>query len=347
MKLGKLWAGRVSGTNVGNVFLKIDGEPDELKGIISLNEQGVGIATYDVRGFATESVLMLTGQPSNTIEGYELGKLSARVELNDRGELVGEWNTSIGSTGAVTLWPQNQVAQRRSENSLVPSFHSVSHGFKPVVIDKTAIQNLGNRLKIDFPRSDVVVTVVKETEKRFYLEDFDDMRFQFEKANNIILFVQEVEQNGATKSVRLDLGQSYNSLTVQGSNEAWVSGKLNVLRDEMRQHEKSFFGGVRKFGFSLNQALVLCGITFLPSLNTWVERTVFMVGILATVLALKSSSQKWLLNASIYMDEKPIGWFRKYRPSVMSWVFGIVGAIIVIAIGNLLSNFGVPLFSGN
>lgn len=347
MKLGKLWAGRVSGTNVGNVFLKIDGEPNQLKGTISLNEPNVGIATYDVAGSFIGNTLALNGSPSNSIEGYEFGDLSASLELNDSGELVGEWTTSIGSTGAVTLWPQNQDVKKKSESNLIPAFHSASHDFKPLVIDRSAIQNLGNSLKIDFPRSDVIVTVVNETEKRFFLEDFDDIRFQFEKAKNIILFIQEVEQNGITKSVRLNLGQSFNNLAVQGSNEAWVSGKLNVLRAEIKQYEKSFFGRIRRFGFGLNQALVLGGIIFLPSFNTWVERTVLMLGILATVWALNATSQKWLINATIYMDDQPIGWFRKYLPTVLSWVFGIISAVIVIALGNLLAKFGVPLFGGN
>jgi len=347
MKLGKLWAGRVTGTNVGNVFLKIDGEAGQLKGTISLNESNVGIAVYDVTGSFVENTLALDGVPSSSIEGYEFGKLSASLELNDSGELVGEWTTSIGSTGAVTLWPQNQIVQKKSEYNLIPAFHSASHDFKPLVIDKPAIQNLGESLKTDFLRSDVIVTVVNETEKRFFLEDFDEICFQFKKAKNIILFIQEVEQNGITKSVRLNLGQSFNKLTVQGSNEAWVSGKLNVLRAEIKQYEKSFFGQMRKFGFGLNQALVLGGVIFLPSFNTWIERTVLMLGILATVWALNATSQKWLINATIYMDDQPIGWFRKYLPSVLSWIFTIISAVIVIALGNLLAKFGVPLFVEN
>jgi len=347
MKLGKLWAGRVSGTNVGNVFLKIEGEPHQLKGSISLNEPNVGIATYEVAGSFEGNTLILNGSPSNSIDGYEFGELSANLELNAAGELIGEWSTSIGSTGAVTMWPQNQTVQRRSEDNLIPSFHSASHDFKPLVIDKSAIQKLGNSLKIDFPRSEVIVTVVNETEKRFFLEDFEDICFQFEKAKNIILFIQEVEQNGITKSVRLNLGQSFNNLTVQGSNEAWVSGKLNVLRAEIKQYEKSFFGRMRKFGFGLNQALVLGGIISLPSFNSWIERTVLMLGILSTVWALNAASQKWLINATIYMDDQPIGWLRKYLPTVLSWVFSIISAVIVIALGNLLAKFGVPLFGEN
>lgn len=344
MILGKLWAGRVTGTNVGNVFLKIDGEPNQLKGTISLNEPNVGIATYDIAGSLVGNTLKLTGEPSSSMEGYEFGELSASLELTDRSELVGEWTTSIGSTGAVTLWPQNQSVQKKSESNLIPEFHSASYDCRPIVIDKSAIQVLGNSLKVDFPRSEVIVTVVNETEKRFYLEDFDQISFPFEKAKNIILFIQEVEQNGITKSIRINLGQSYNNLAVQGSNEAWVSGKLNVLKAEVKQYEKHFFGKIKRFGFGLNQMLLLGGIIFLPSFSTWVERTVLMMGILATVWALNASSQKWLVNATIYMDDEPIGWLRKYLPSVMSWVFGIVSAVIVIALGNLLARFGVPLF---
>lgn len=344
MKLAKLWAGRVSGTNVGNVFLEIGGQPDKLSGTISLNEPNVGIAKYDIDGSLVDNCLTLSGQPSNKIEGFELGELSAEVKFNNQGELVGVWSTSVGSAGAVTLWPQNQTIQKKSEDALIPEFHSASYNFKPIVIDKTAIRNLGNSLKIDFPRSVVIVTIVNETEKRFFLDDFDNKRFPFSKANNVILFVQEVEQNGITKSVRLNLGQGFNVITVQGSNEAWVSGKLNVFRAEMKQYEKSFFGRIKQFGFGMNQVLIMGGIISLPSFSTWIERTALMLGIFVIVWALNFSSQKWLPNAAIYLDDKPIGLLRKYLPSVMSWVFGIISALIVIVLGNVLAKYGVPYF---
>ncbi|GGB95956.1 hypothetical protein GCM10011494_13040 [Novosphingobium endophyticum] len=50
MALTKRWAGRVWGTNVGNVFVTLEGEDAALTGTLRINEPSVGIAVYAVQG---------------------------------------------------------------------------------------------------------------------------------------------------------------------------------------------------------------------------------------------------------------------------------------------------------
>jgi len=235
MDFCRLWSGRITGTNVGNVYLSLRGENDRLTGEVRLNEPGVGIAVYEVTGTLIDNCLNISGHPSNQIDGYELGDVEATLNLKERGDLAGEWRSTIGSAGAITLFPQTDVPKTKfQELAETPSFYSSNHNFNSVFLDKTAIKEIGERLKRDFPSANVVITVVNEAAKSHFLKDFDDLKFDFEKANNVVLYAQETEANGIIRSARLDFGQSVNLATFQGSNESWVLGRLAILRREVK-----------------------------------------------------------------------------------------------------------------
>ena len=51
MALGRLWAGRVYGTNMGNLFVKLEGDDPALMGTLRFNESGVGVVVYCIDGF--------------------------------------------------------------------------------------------------------------------------------------------------------------------------------------------------------------------------------------------------------------------------------------------------------
>lgn len=69
MSLTKRWAGRTWGTNIGNLFVVLDGDDAALGGVLRINEQGVGIAAYSVVGTFEAPTLKLTGTPAAEVEG--------------------------------------------------------------------------------------------------------------------------------------------------------------------------------------------------------------------------------------------------------------------------------------
>lgn len=349
MEISKLWSGRITGTNVGNVFLKLESENDGLKGEVRLNEHGVpGIVIYTVSGSLSDNRLSLSGDSITQIEGYEFDTVTASLQLNERGDLVGEWQTSIGSAGAITLFPQsNSTNGKFQELADRPSFHSASHNFNSVFLDKIAIKEIGERLQRDFPNTDVVITVVNEASKSHFLKDFDKLDFDFEKAENVVLFAQEPEANGIIKSARLDFGQNVNLATFQGSNESWVLGRLAVLKREVRKYERGSRGILRKLGTNLSQLIILGGLIFMPSLDGLMERALFMVGILSIVLALGFLSRKFLPNAVLYLGEKPVGFWQKHTTSIISWAMSIIGTLVAAALAGIFAKYGVPYFGSN
>src|SRR3546814_15507282 len=71
MALTKRWTGRAWGTNIGNVFVTLEGEDAALSGTLRMNEEGVGIAVYAVQGSFDAPILSLTGQHLAQIEGID------------------------------------------------------------------------------------------------------------------------------------------------------------------------------------------------------------------------------------------------------------------------------------
>ena len=51
MPVGKLWAGKVYGTNTGNLFVKLEGDDKVLKGTLHHNDPAAGIAVYNIVAF--------------------------------------------------------------------------------------------------------------------------------------------------------------------------------------------------------------------------------------------------------------------------------------------------------
>ncbi|HTR78876.1 MAG TPA: hypothetical protein VMH39_12225, partial [Gemmatimonadaceae bacterium] len=74
MAIGRRWAGKAFGTNIGNVFVTLDGDDAALTGILRMNEPGVGIAIYSIQGAFAASTLTLIGQPQTDVQGVQLGQ---------------------------------------------------------------------------------------------------------------------------------------------------------------------------------------------------------------------------------------------------------------------------------
>jgi len=60
--LTKLWAGRVYGTNTGNLFLTFDETGPRLSGTLRFRDTDLGVAAYRLEG-TFEDAIELTGSP--------------------------------------------------------------------------------------------------------------------------------------------------------------------------------------------------------------------------------------------------------------------------------------------
>lgn len=325
MALTKRWAGRTWGTNIGNVFVTLEGADAALTGILRMNEEGVGIAIYSIQGSFDAPTLTLIGQPQAEIKGFEFGTLTVTGIMNAKGEIHGDWQTVVGSAGTFTLFPHTG-GEQPTDVQKAEQFHTARHNFGAIEIDKDQITEIAETIRRDFPS--VIVTVVAGTEQARYLEDFKQIQFGVDRAEIIKIFAQKLDGSGSNQVVSIEFGPQVNMAMTQGANEAWVLGQLETLKRDLKRYEHAYVTNFKRWGIGVNQVLLLAAIVFLPSLSGLRDRATLMGVILAVIFGVNWLHSHYVPFAAIYLREKKKDWLAKVWPSLASWGIGIVATVI-------------------
>lgn len=336
MVLAKRWAGKAWGTNVGNIFVTLDGEDHALSGTLRMNEQGVGIAIYSISGRFINTEFEIKGFPQAEIKNIELGELTVIGKMNSKGEIHGDWNTVIGSAGTFVLFP-HLGGEQGDDVQKIEQFHTARHNFGAIEIDREQITNIAESINLNFPS--VVITVVAGTEQSRYLNDFKGLQFSSVKAEIVKIFASKPDGTGANQVVSIEFGPQVNSAMTQGANEAWVLGQLETLKRDLKQYEQTHITSLKKWGLNINQLLLLGAIVLLPSLNGLADRIVLMGSVLFLNLVVNWLHSRYIPFAAIYLGKKSPGVLGRVWPSFASWVIGIMATVIAALIGAYLQGW--------
>jgi hypothetical protein len=337
MALGRLWAGNVYGTNTGNLFVKIEGEDNDLKGTLRQFDRDLGvIVVFDIIATFDGARLVIEGKPQQK-EGLVLGVLKATAALQPNGNLAGEWETDIGSAGTFVLFPHDQS---QTPNPAAPGpdqVHTARHNFGPIEIDRKQLIALADDIQRGFAKSKVVVTFVDGTEQARYLEDFKQLNFNRGQAEIVKLFVSEPDASGFNRSITVEFGPMINWAMAQGVNEAWALGEREKLKRDIKRFERVYAS--QAYGVTFNQVMLLCTLVYLPSLNSFRDRAVLMLGVLGLSYAVNWLHKRYLPHAAIYLGERKDGGLVRFLPSAASWVIGIMASVIATLLGAYLQGW--------
>jgi hypothetical protein len=338
--LGRLWAGKAYGTNIGNLFLKLEGEDSALVGTLRINEPGVGLYAYSIAGSFDGSRLTLAGEPQTQLEGVIFGRLQVTATLSPRGELEGEWETAIGSAGTFILFPHDRSQVPGLGEETADQLHTARHHFGAIEIDREQIIALAENIQREFTKGRVIVTVVAGSEQSRYLEDFEKLSFDADRAEIMKIFVQEAEGGrGINKVLSVEFGPHVNWVMTQGPNESWVLGRLEKLKRDLKRFERTYATNVKRLGFGINQLLFVGAIIYLPSLANLSDRAFLMLGIIALILAVDWLHRKYLPFAAIYLSKKPEGLLARVTPSIVSWLIAATAGIVATLLAGYLQGW--------
>ena len=307
MGIAKRWAGNAYGTSAGNLYVQFKGDDEALTGTLRLNDSTFGLTVYSIQAKFDGGRLTLTGEPETEASGVVYGKLSATATLGAKGELFGDWQTDIGSAGTLILFPHTRPEGMESQEVSAPQLHTARHDFGAIEIDREQIIAIADDLQSDFSNGTVVVTFASGTQQSRFLEDFKSLKITAEKAEVIKIVAQQSEPGGINRVVSIEFGPQWNAVTIQSSSEAWALGKCEALKRDLQRFERSYATKIRwLLGFGVNQALLLWVIIYIPSLpNLW-DRALFLVAILALIVAINWLHTNYLPFAAIYLTKKPI-----------------------------------------
>lgn len=333
MALTKRWAGKAWGTNIGNLFVTLEGEDTSLSGTLRINDPEIGIAVYKIQGTYEAPVLKLKGQSQSEIEDVEFGQLSAVGTMTAHGDIKGDWETSVGSAGTFVLHPHTG-SEQTDDDQRVEQFHTARHSFGAIEIDREQIIKIAESIRREFPR--VIVTVVAGTEQARFLEDFRQLQFSINKADIIKIFASKPDGSGSNQVISIEFGPEVNTAMTQGANEAWVLGQLETLKRDLKQYERTYVTSFKRWGIGINQIMLLSVIVFLPSLSGLGSRAILMISVLALILSVNWLHSRYIPFAAIYLRKKEIGLVGRIWPRVLSWSIGIVAAVISALLGAYL-----------
>jgi len=340
MALTKRWAGKVFGTNIGNVFVSLDGEDNALTGTVRINEAGVGIYVFNVQGNFVAPTLTMTGEPQAHVDGLVLGNVTIVGTMNAKGELHGDWTTTIGSGGTFVLFPHNGPEDAQ-EGPGVEQFYVARHNFGAMEIDRQQIIDVAESIRQELPT--VVITVGTGTEQARYLDDFKILQFTVDRAQTLRIYGTKPDGAGSNQVVSIEMGPLANAVMTQGASEAWVVGRLETLKRDLKRFERTYVTNFKRWA---GQVLLFGALVLLPSFGTLLDRAIFLGAGVALIAAVNGLHTRYLPFAAIYLREKKKSLISRFGPSVTSWVFAIVATVIAALLAAYLQGWlqlpGVP-----
>jgi hypothetical protein len=340
MPISRRWAGRVFGTNTGNLYLTLEGEDAKLQGKLRVADDRYGVAIYSVRGAFDGQQLTLTGKADTPPQdGVSHGDIEATAKLNAKGELRGDWESSLGTAGTFTLHPHDQpeivatAATARAEQ-----IHSARHDFGAVSLSVPQFTALADDVQQTFQRP-VIVTILTDTETTRFLNDFKQQTFAMDRARLIKLYVQEPDPSGVNKTVTIEFGPQFNYALVQGPDDGWVLGQLEKIKRWVRPSERTYPGTYKKYGVGFNQLLLGFGIIYLPSLPDLLSRAVLMVGVVLLAYGVTTIHARLIPYTAIYTKETPKGLLARSGPQAISLLASIAASVAATILAGLLQGW--------
>ncbi len=322
MAITNLWAGHAYGTNVGKIFLRLEGEDTDLRGNLHFNDEVSGIFLLDVSGKLTDNTLAIHG----TVVGNDERAIDVVAVLDRMGELRGGWSSNFGAAGTLVLFPHNVFGRDDHDAGVPAQLHTARYTFGPVIIDRQQAVAIADEMQKAFPNSKLIVTVSADTDQSLYFESFRSKKFPTNEASVLKFYVQEPDREGLNRVISLELGQSYNLVMTQGTDEAWVIGHLEILKSLIMPFTRSYFTSFKRFGLGFNQIILLSAIVVLPSLSNIRERAALIFGVLIIAFSVTWMNSRFFKNAIIYLDEKPPSALQRIGPSLLSLLIAIAGS---------------------
>lgn len=330
--LGRLWAGRIYGTNTGNLFFELNTSGGEVSGTARLMDTLFGLTVYRVTG-SFDEILCLHGEPTQSEPSVKTGSIDVTAVLTPDGHLRGEWRSSIGTAGTFEAYPHDVPApNQRAESGMtqVPEqIYTSTINLGALRLYAKDVWELAKFIQKDFVVGRMLVTyTVRGNEVTKYLEDFQREAAALGELRRIKLTIQELEAHGINKVVVVDLNSlGRNEIRVQGINESWVVGNGEAIARMLRVSEKGIVTTYKKFGLTLNQIIFLVMLVLIPAIASLWQRAVFVlfVGLLLVILFRLHS--RFIPSAALFFGEKEPTVFQRAWPSLVSWLITVTATL--------------------
>ncbi|MEZ8069427.1 hypothetical protein [Vibrio sp. FF145] len=314
------WAGRIYGTNTGNVFLEVSQDQNSLTGKLRIMDTIYGISMYDCTGTYDDGFRLECTPISAPEEGVVMGNVVVIGKLTQSGNIKGDWSSTIGTAGTFELYPHDTINENPTNNPEQIYNRAISVG--SIRLFKDDLEELINFLRKDFKTGRVVITYkLHGSELTKYADDFLSEKVNAEQLNYFKLVIQEPEAHGINRTVVIELNETGSSeIRVSGINESWVLGKSASLEQVVLVKQNRLVTTYRKYGLNLNAIIFGVMLVAIPEIPEWENRTIFVIVMFALLNALLYLHTKFIPNTAVYLGQSKPTVVQRVWPTVLSWV---------------------------
>lgn len=321
--ISRNWAGRIFGTNVGNVGATFENVDGTVVGIVRFNDELLGPVVYDVKGVFDGTKIEFEGIPKNVQGGQVAGEIKADGELGADGVIRGEWASSVGTGGNFVLHPHSD-GRAGAGFSGPEQIYTANKQIGAVRLYSDELAVLVRNLERDMVGARTVVTYRKGgDEVSCYWDDFSANAKQIGPLKFVKLTIQAPDQNNTNRIAVVELvADGQNSIRTQGPQESWVIGKSESLYRAMSKHQGWILTNYRRYGNVVNNVIVISFVVLMPDMDV-LTRFIFAGFTIILLFVFNFAHTRIIPNAHIsFEDKKPSALFRA-APRVWSWLAGI------------------------
>lgn len=345
-EIGRLWAGKLFGTNTGNLAATFDSSEDGFSGTIRFMDDQFGPVVYEVKGTFDGSVAEFTGKATQHAPNIVTGDITGRGALTPEGNLRGEWSSTLGTGGTFQLFPHDPPKTPARNPVLPEQVQVATRTLGALRLYADDVEELFEFMKRDFASDQGLIITYNERGSQIskYSRDFLKEYRHLGELRYIKVQIQEPDAYGINRLAVVELNAvGTNEVRVQGIQESWVVGKAESIASHLKTKEKSFATSFRRFGVNINVVIFFVALALLPELPL-LRRFVFMlllVGVFASVVQLHA---KYIPNVAIYLSDRTPGMFVRAWPQILSWVIAATSAFVAAVAYGLLSGQLPKLF---
>lgn len=344
--LVKKWAGRLYGTNTGNLFLELTQDGESIKGIVRFLDNLYGLALYEFTG-TFDGKLKLNCKPLDSSIAEGLGDVTIEAILTPEGTLRGDWHSTVGTAGTLEAYPHDISSAYQDSTkayNLPEQIYNKNIQVGSVRLFSDDVKRIISFIEQDYTIGRAIVTYnIRGSQATKYASDFIRDIENLGEVNYLKITIQETESYGINKAIVLDLVEhGVSEVRVSGINEAWVLGKAESIAQEIKPRQNILVTTYRKYGLNFNGIIFFAMLVAMPSMNGWKDRSVFAVTVFVLLNLLLLIHRKFIPNTKIYLSQKKPSFLKRAWPSILSWVIAASSSIFAAWVLYLLTKNNGP-----
>lgn len=323
------WAGRIYGTNTGNVFCNFKLENDKIIGIARINDDSYGLSIFNISGTQDSTIELQLTQFSDKEELTNPVKVVVKLKLQNDGNIIGDWLTENGHGGTISLYPHKDFNSKDTSTEPQQIYNKVVK-LGSIRLFRKDIEEIILYIKKDFPDSRLIISYYKfGSEVIKFADDFLNEAELLGELKGIKFSIQDTTPNLINRIVNIDLLPRENSeIRISGSNESWVLGKAESTKNQFSRFTNKLVTNYKKYGLTLNSLIYFIMLILIPEVNPISKRAIFVASIIILMSFFVFVHRRFIPNTIIFLTEKRPSLWKRIWPSILSWIISLTSTVV-------------------